>query len=143
VYFRECLQNGDSRAAVVISLRPLLVAAYTDELDCVVPLEFPEEFVDQYGLRDGSRLLTVNTYRQLADDDPDLIPGPDCGLAWTGFQPLIAEFLSDDRERIERRKAEIAEAEWRRASAMGKAYLESRPGVWRDGRPGRSSVPAE
>lgn len=143
VFLREHLRNGDSRAAVVVSTRPLLVAAYTDELDCVALLEFPEAFVAEYGLRDGSRLLTVNTYKRNNEDDADLIPGPNAGQSWTGFQPIIAEFVSDDRHRIEQRKAEIGEDEWKRAYAMGKTYLKRRPGVWRDGRPGHSFVPAE
>lgn len=143
VFLREHLQNGDSRAAVVVSLRPLLVAAYTDELDCIVPLEFPEAFAKEYGLRDGSRLLTINTYKNREEMDEDLIPGPDGASVWSGFQPIIAEFVSDDLDRIERRKAEISEDEWRRAYAMGKAYLKRRPGVWRDGRPGHSFVPAD
>jgi hypothetical protein len=40
ILLREHLQNRDSRAAVLISLRPLLVAACTDELDCAGPVEF-------------------------------------------------------------------------------------------------------
>ncbi|HEU5117799.1 MAG TPA: hypothetical protein VFT74_14325, partial [Isosphaeraceae bacterium] len=64
-YLREHLQNGDARAAVVVSVDPLRVAAYTDELDAVALLEFPPEFVEDYGLRVGSRLLTVNGYVNL------------------------------------------------------------------------------
>jgi hypothetical protein len=143
VFFREHLQNGDSRAAVVVSLRPLLVAAFTDELDCIALLEFPEEFASEYALRDGTRLLTVNTYKRREEYDADLIPGPDNTQNWSGFQPIIAEFVSDDRKRIERRKAQISDAEWQRAYAMGKAYMKRRPGVWRDGRPGHSFEPAE
>jgi hypothetical protein len=143
LYFREYLQYGDSRAAVVVSLRPLLVAAYTDELDCTIPLEFPEPFVAEYGLRDRFRLLTVNTHRRLDEYDADLIPGPAQKGRWSGFSPIIAEFLSDDRERIEWRKAQISEAGWLRSYMMGKSYLKLRPSVWRDGRPGHCHVPAE
>jgi hypothetical protein len=143
VYFRECLQNGDSRAAVVVLLRPLLVAAYTDVLDCIVLLEFPQELATEYGLRDDSRLLAINNYRRTDEVDADLIPGPNDTQTWSGFQTIIAEFASDDRERIEQRKSQISTAEWRRAYQMGKAYLEQRPGVWRDGRPGFSGEPAE
>ena len=35
---KEHVKLGDSRAALVVSLNPLLVAAYTDELDCVAML---------------------------------------------------------------------------------------------------------
>ena len=104
VYFRECLQNGDSPAAVVVSLRPLLMAAYIDVLDCIVLLEFPQEIAAEYGLRDGSRLLAINNYRRDGEVDADLIPGPNDTQTWSGFQAIIAEFVSDDLERIEQRK---------------------------------------
>src|SRR5215212_5775735 len=44
----EQLVYGDCRAAVVVSTEPLLVAAYTDELDCISLLEFPDSFVKEY-----------------------------------------------------------------------------------------------
>src|SRR4051794_19833466 len=43
-WIRDVLIHGDSRAAVVMSVRPLLVAAYTDELDTIALLQFPDEF---------------------------------------------------------------------------------------------------
>src|SRR5688500_4027368 len=69
------LIEGDSRAAVVVSLHPLLVAAYTDEMDCIAMLRFPASFIPAYSLEVGSRLLTVNSYgyRPLTRD---LIAGP-------------------------------------------------------------------
>ena len=50
----EHLIFGDSRAAVVISIYPkLIVAAYSDELDCVAMLLFPREpFITKYNLGD-------------------------------------------------------------------------------------------
>ena len=39
----EHLEHGDSRAAIVISTDPeLLIAAYTDELDCIAMLRLPK-----------------------------------------------------------------------------------------------------
>ncbi len=92
------LQFGDSRAAVVISVSPLLVAAYSDERDCVVMLKFPEDLVATYRLKPGSKLITVNTYmkgpkRPVAD----LIEGPLSRGNWHNVIPMIADFLSDDR----------------------------------------------
>lgn len=141
-YIREQLQNGDSRAAVVVSIDPLLVAAYTEDLDCVVMLEFPVHFVDDYGLKIGTKLLTVNTYRHGNEIDADLIPGPRARRAWSGLHPIIAEFVSDDEDRINRRKREISQEEWKRAYQLGKAYLKARPGVVRDGRPVLAGQPA-
>ncbi len=142
VYIEEQLQCGDSRAAVVVSLNPLLIAAYTDELDCVAMLRFPDKFVHEYDLSVGTRLLTVNCYGRSADYAPDLILGPQMIERWTEFHPLIAEFLTDDDGRVQARKKHIGEDEWRRAAAMGTEYAKLHPGVARDGRPVYSTVPA-
>ena len=141
-YIEEQLHNGDSRAAVVISADPLLVAAYTDELDCVAMLRFPIEFVRLWRLSVGSRLLTVNCYGDSPTYDSDLILGPNLISRWTGFHPIIAEFVSEDYDRIEDRKNQISDDEWRRAGTMGWEYVRSRPGLARDGRPVLASIPA-
>ena len=135
LYLREQLQNGDTRAALVVSTNPLLVAAYTDELDCVAILQFPGRFVDDYQLRERLRLITVNLYRRSEQYDDDLMPGPNETRRWSGYHPVIADFLTDDIDKLERRKREITEDEWQRATEMGYAYLRERPGVVRDGRP--------
>lgn len=142
IYIEEQLQCGDSRAAVVISTAPLLIAAYTDELDCIAMLRFPDDFVHQYKLSDGKRLLTVNCYGNSEDYDPDLIPGSEMIKRWTGFHPLIADFLTDNYDRIRMRKEQISEKEWQRTRMMGKEYLNRYPGMARDGRPVYASVPA-
>ena len=142
-YLEGHLQNGDTRAAVVVSVAPLLVAAYTDELDGVAMLEFPIEFVEGYGLREGTRLLTVNSYTQLHEADDDVILGPKASGRWNGFNPIIADFVSDDDERIDRIKGKISEAEWQRTYRFGKKYLAQRPNVTRDGRPIMSSISAK
>jgi hypothetical protein len=140
--FAARLWKGDSRAAVVVSVAPLLIAAYTDELDCVALIRFPQELAQLYGLEVGSRLLTVNGYVRDEGVAKDLIPGPASYHRYGNFIPLIAEFLSEDGPRIEFRKQEIAEPEWQRARELGDAYL-SRPGLrYRDGRPLYSWFPA-
>ncbi len=129
------LKTGDSRAAMVVSVNPLVVAAYTDEMDCVVLLKFPSELVNQYGLKEGARLLTVNFY----DGDPgmacDLYPGPKNTKRWTNFGPLIADFLTDDQQRLTMRKKQISDSEWQRTWAMGQDYLKRHSNQIRDGRP--------
>lgn len=98
--------------------------------------------MEEYGLKVGSRLLTVNTYADDPDYQEDLILGPRLIERWSGFHPIIAEFVSDDMQRIEARKRAISEAEWKRTRRFGMAYLEARPGVARDGRPIYASFPA-
>jgi hypothetical protein len=141
---KEHLNNGDSRAAVVVHLDPLIVAAYTDELDCVALLDFPDEFAQEYQLHVGSRLLTVNLYqRRDKGIAPDLMPGERDHRRYGNFSPLIAEFLSDDNERIAHRKAQISEEEWQRAERMGHEALRRSGGASRDGSPLGCMDPAE
>ena len=66
------LRYGDSRAAVVVSVAPLVVAAYSDEFDGVVLLQFPPELVQRFKLKVGSTLLTVNTYDAEGELRPDI-----------------------------------------------------------------------
>jgi hypothetical protein len=141
----EHLYYGDSRAAVVVSLTPIVVAAYTDELDCVVLLEFPDELTQEEQLSVGSRLLCANYYTPRTPAIPlvaDLSDGPSSYRRHANFSPYIVEFLSDDTERIDQRKAEISEAEWRRAFTLGMEALTrgARP---RDGRPLSCHAPAQ
>lgn len=130
------LQTGDSRAAVVVSVAPLVVAAYTDELDCVALLRFPERLVEEFGLRVGSRLLTVNMYTPASSEgrSNDLVPGPRDTKQYSNYMPLIAEFLVINLDRVEHRKEAIREDEWQRAEEMGKEML-GRGFLPRDGRP--------
>jgi hypothetical protein len=140
---REQLQFGDSRAAVVMKTNPLLVAAYTDELDCVAMLQFHDSLVAEFGLKPGARLLTVNTYREDGGEyDCDLIPGPNALGRWYAFSPMIADFLTDDIDRLSVRKSQIQEREWNRTAELGAAYLASKPGQYRDGRPVLAGKPA-
>ena len=138
----EHLAKGDARAAVVVSTAPLLVAAYSDDLECVAMLRFPAKFVDQYSLRLGSQLVTVNTYYSQFANHADLTFGPGHVDDWSGFFPLIAEFLSDDSFRIEYLTEDIDKTEWDRCRQLGEAYLLERPRVARLGRPRRAHQPA-
>jgi hypothetical protein len=138
----EHMSFGDSRAAVVVSDDPLLVAAYTDELDCVAILRFvlrpqiPE-------LPVGSRLITVNTYKRGPRLDGDLFPGPLRIDRWTGFYPIIADFICVNQAVVDCRKAEIDEQEWERTFHFGMEYLKAHPGTSRDGSPCKSATPQD
>lgn len=137
------LIHGDSRAAVVMSVSPLLVAAYTDELDCIAMLHFPDEFVSEHNLRVRSRLLTVNRYFRYGRLPGDLENGPLSYNRYPNFQPFIADFLSNDTDRILSRKAKVREDEWIRAWVLGKRYLAKFGNRARDGSPSYCDRPAE
>ena len=136
------LIHGDSRAAVVLSVSPLLVAAYTDELDCIAMLRFPDDFVSEFQLQVGHRLLTVNTYSSDGPLAGDLEHGPASYYQFVNFSPYVADFLSDDLDRIGRRKASISENEWGRTVDLGRRSVARYGERARDGRPSRCSIPA-
>ena len=143
-YFEEHLFYGDSRAAVVVSTSPLLIAAYTDEIDCIALLRFDDSLVSEYELRIGSRLITVNYYYEIDDSgyENDLVPGAGSTGRFGNFRPLIADFLTADVEQLAERKAKINEGEWVRTEMLGQAYLAEELAQPRDGRPCWSQQPA-
>ena len=133
------LMNGDARAAVVLSVSPLLVAAYSDELDASIVLQYPEWLANECKLVDGTQLITVNFYFDFSKDYGDIVPGPRNARRWTGFDPYIGEFLSDDMQRLAELKQYISDDEWRRTVIAGQEYLAKNHGKTRDGRPMHSN----
>lgn len=132
----EQLAFGDSRAAVVVSTNPLIIAAYTDELDCVALLRFDQKVCEKYDLKLGTRLITINTYSPLdCGLAPDLEVGPNDLGRWGNFAPFIADFLTDNHNRLQIRKSEIAPHEWQRAEELGTRLLQSSTVLPRDSRP--------
>lgn len=61
-YLGEHLARGDSRAAIVASIKPLVVSAYSDELDAVILVQFPDVLVSQYALEVGDQLIACWIY---------------------------------------------------------------------------------
>lgn len=118
------LQSGGSRAALVLHVQPeVLVAAYSEELDCVAILRFPQFVRRFYPLESGTRLLTVNTYGEGSTRARDLHKGPQQLRRYTNFYPLIAEFLSNDIAGIEARKKMIGEPEWERTTTSARQTM--------------------
>jgi hypothetical protein len=141
---QDMLLHGDARAAVVVSTVPLLVAAYCDDLDGVCLLKFDPSVADEYGLADGQRLLTVlNSWSGAQPLTPDyvasdVVKGDDADPHYFNFWPIIAEFVCDDREQIDSKKAQIEEYEYQRCEALGRQHLLQLKGLAREGRPDRS-----
>jgi hypothetical protein len=148
-FIRDMLANGDSRAAVVMRDQPLLVACYCDDSDAVCVLQFQPEHVGGVVYRVGDRLLTVlNSIvldrAALANEvAPDLVQGDMANPRYINFWPLVAEFVSDDTDEIERRKAAISDGEYERCRSLGEEHFRRFPGRVRDGRPDRSRHPAD
>lgn len=140
---KEQLMYGDSRAALVVSVEPLLIAAYSSEIDGVAMLWFPQDLVRKYRLKPGSRLLTVNTYTFGNVPVADLEYGPNSRRVYCNFMPMIAEFLSSDMKRIEQRKREISEDEWERADAFARVYRIKYGNRCRNGAPMEAGTPLQ
>ena len=87
-------------------------------------------------------MLTVNYYSRSSEVDQDLFPGPLDSGSWTGFEPIIADFLTTDLDQLANRKGTIPSDEWERTEVMGNEYVGKWPGLARDGRPGHSFYPA-
>ncbi len=136
--------RGDSRAAVVVSSSPLLVACYCEDLDGVCVLQFDKSLVSEYDLNVGSRLL-LSLKLYVSDDPtylaPDIVGKTPADSSYVNFWPVVADFVSDDTSRIATRKNEISESEYARCQAMGEAHLLTFGLAARDGRPDRSDRP--
>lgn len=130
------LAHGDSQPAVVISAAPLLVAAYSEDMDAVIICKFPEYFKQTYDLKIGSKLICINTYGRGNTISLSIHPGPKYLGVWTDFYPLIADFLSEDVEYIKKKKQTIEEEKWAHVKALGDEYVRKfskghfRTGFW-------------
>ena len=143
-HYKEHLLCGDSRAAIVVSINPLLVAAYTDEFDCVAILQFTKRLINEHKIKIYDRLLTINLYLHGADLVEDLEHGSASYKRYSNFIPFIAEFMSDDLNHIKLRKAQILESEWERTKYLAKKYIAKYGKMRvRDGRPLYCEKPAQ
>lgn len=118
------LWRGDARAAVVMSVAPLIVAAYSDELDCVAMVSFSRLVNELYSLSVGDHLVSVNSYPVGARRGADLSLGPRAMGNYVDFSPLIGDFVTDDQSRIAHLRAAIAQEEWNRSVALGEHRME-------------------
>lgn len=133
---RERICYGDTQPAVVMSVDPLLIASYADEMDAVVILRFPAQYAAKYSLKLYDRLICVNTYADTTHNIPhDIYVGKHYLKRWSNFAPSVAEFLSDDKEIIEKHKATMPESLWLYVKSLGEEYLtvhknKTRLGFW-------------
>ncbi|HXD86282.1 MAG TPA: hypothetical protein VN641_07300, partial [Urbifossiella sp.] len=118
----------------VMSVEPGRVAAYSDMLDCVAILGYNPDFLREFALRKGSRLIGVNYYTKGAPD-ADIVHWPGKCSTWTGFNPMIADFLTDDEDRLDDRKATLNPDFYDRCRELAEVQLKLRPDMRRSGRP--------
>jgi hypothetical protein len=139
----ERLWKGASNPAVVVSAEPFVVAADSEVLDNVTLLRLPARLAaDGPGGRTwevGDRMVTCNGYGWTDDPTGDTPPGPRADGTWNDVWCVLADLLTDDRDRLAARKAEIPEEHWKRCRDRGAARLAGGDRC-RDGRPWLSRV---
>jgi hypothetical protein len=138
---KEHLWLGSVHPAMVLSLEPGRVAAYSSDLDCVAILAYSPDFLEEFGLTERSRLIGVNYY-STGPKEADIEFGPGKCTSWTGMTPIIAEFVTREGARLEKLKEDIPKRLWARTWELGQERIRSHPKVWRSGKP-YASVPVE
>ena len=132
-FVAKALFYGDTQPAVVVSTAPLLVGAYSDEMDAVVMLRFPDEFAKQYKLTVGTRLTTSNVYfteREIADD---IHIGEKYSRQYTDFAPLVQLFFGKKDDKIMEKTKLFGEDIWQTVTEKSNEYLRLYPDCSRDG----------
>ena len=129
----NALFYGDTQPALVVSTEPLLVAAYSDEMDAVVMLRFPSEFVGKYELTTGTRLTTSNVYFEGERVVSDIFIGVGYLRRWVDFMPVVQLFLGKQDDKIRAKTALFEENVWDRVTELAEAYIYEHPDLCRDG----------
>lgn len=134
-HISEHISFGDSQGAIVASTSPLLIAAYNEDIDCVIMLKYEKKIQQRYQFKEGDRLICVNTFGKWDDLQSDLIPGPRNTGYWTLVHPIIADLVSSDESVIQQRKDQIGDTGYAYIARLAKEYLQKKPNVFRDGKP--------
>jgi len=132
-FVSRALCFGDTQPAVVVSTEPLIIAAYSDEMDGVVMLSFPSEFVEKYDLTVGSRLTTSNVYFTSDQCAKDIFPGEGFSFQYGDFTPIVQLFLGKNDEKIAKKVDLFGEDVWSKVASKAAEYREAHPGLCRDG----------
>ncbi|MBQ7907771.1 MAG: hypothetical protein IJ309_07380 [Clostridia bacterium] len=130
---KECLFFGSVEPAVVVSVKPLLVSVYSEDMDAVLLLQFAPAYAEKYSLNVGSRLISVNTYGNDRALSNDIFVGERYSGDWTDFTPHVADFLSRDSKKIQAHKRSIPEERWAYVKTLGDKYLAEHAELARNG----------
>lgn len=132
-FVSRVLCYGDTQPAVVVSTEPLLIGAYSDEMDAVILLRFPAEFVQQYNLSVGTRLTTSNTYFVGDQCARDIFVGEHYSRQYADFMPIVQLFLGKKDEKIRAKTELFGEDIWNTVRDKSEEYIRFHPDLCRDG----------
>ncbi len=119
-WLSNVLKFGDTQPAIVYSAKPLVVSAYSDELDAVLFLSFPDELTDKYELNRGDRLTAATVYTEFGYGEPanDIDPGEKRSGKYIDFVPVIQLFCGANDEKIKAKTALFDEETWSRVTRL-------------------------
>ncbi len=131
----EYLYLGDIQPGMVVCLDPVLVAVYSDEMDAVVVLKFPQEFKTNYELAMYQKLISVNMYfpYHVTGMSKDIFPGEKYLGRWSDFYPIIADFITEDYTLLNEHRMHINDSIWNKVQTLGLDYIEKHSDLVRDG----------
>lgn len=132
-YAIRALCYGDTQPAVVVSVDPLLIATYSDEMDAVIILKFLKEFADLYNLSVGSRLTTSTVYSYGNKVADDIHIGENYSCQFADFIPIVQLFLGKDDRKITEKINLFGEDIWQLVSQKANDYMRLYPDCFRDG----------
>ncbi len=132
-FVTRALFYGDTQPALVVSAAPLLIAAYSDEMDGVIMLDFPAEFVEKYNLSAGMRLTTSNVYFTGDRVAKDIFPGEHYCNQYVDFVPVVQLFLGKKDDQILAKTALFNEDTWNRVAEKAAEYRSFHPDLVRNG----------
>lgn len=121
----DYMVNGDTQPAVVYSVKPLIISAYSDEMDGVVFLEFPDVLAEIYNLHTGVRLVTSNVYNCGFKTAKDINTGAGYLKRYTDFTPIVQLFLAKDENYVMKRTELFDETVWNRVNQLTEEYSRS------------------
>lgn len=132
---KEYVAYGDTQPACVMSVSPLVISAYSDEMDAVVMLRFPDALAQQYKLSSGDRLVTVNTYRWLEGYEiaPDIFVGEHFLQRYSDFQPIVPLFICKNETPVQEKCRLFDEETWETVTQKSRQYAAEHPDLIRDG----------
>ena len=129
------MNDGDIQTAVVVSVKPLLVSCYSEDMDAAVLLCYPEELGTAKGWEVGTRLIATMKYNAYGTvrRNKDIYPGPNADKSSKSCGPVIVDLYTDETEYLARKKSEIPEYMWEKAMDLGMRYMTEHPGIARNG----------
>ena len=121
------------------SVDPLIVSAYSDEMDAVIFLRFPNELAQIYGLSAGDRLVTACNYETGGSVAADIFPGAGCSGLYSDMIPIVQLFLAGKKQvlfaggdnEIRARTSIFDDSVWARVNELTEEYAKK--DICRDG----------